>query len=152
MSGETITPAAVRLMLHRCGLGQADAATLLGVQHRQVGRWTRGETYPSGEPIAPRDEHWQILLDLCARQDRAAVEALATIREQAKVHGPPGEVHIRMARTQEDAERLGWPCPGAHVAVIRRVVERAPKGLRIVPVHPGEDEAADMAAARRTAH
>ena len=59
---------------------------------------------------------------------------------------------LPMARTDEDAERLGWPCVGAHVAVIRRIVERAPEGLRVVPVYPGEDEAADVAALRRAAH
>jgi len=145
MTAIPITPAAVRLMLHRCGLSQTDAADWLGVEARMVRRWCAGDF-----PIPER--RWQPLVDLCARQDRAADEALALIREKTAALGRDGTIAIHMARTQEDADRLGWPCPGAHVAVIRRVIERAPKGLRLVPVHPGEDEAADLAAERRGAH
>lgn len=149
----TPSPAELRLMLHRCGLSQTDAADYLisprtgqPIEARQVRRWLTGD-----QPIL--DEHWQQLVDLCARQDRAADEALAEIdRLERETDSRPDTITLRLARTQDDAERLGWPCPGAHVAVVRRVVERAPQGLRIVPVHPGDDEAADAAAARRMAH
>jgi len=98
-------------------------------------------------------DKWQLLVDLCARQDRAADEAVEQIKATMKEFGErPDQIAIRVARTQEDADRLGWPCVGAHVAVVRRVMERAPTRIVIAPVYPGESDAADAAAARRTAH
>lgn len=135
------TSAAVRLLLHRCGLSQTDAAAFLRnsrtgepVESRLVRRWISGE-YP-----VP-DNHWQALLDLCTRQDRAAEEMLALIRDQGGA-GPRSELTLRMARTDEEAECLGWPCVGAHIAVIRRVVEWAPKKIKVTPVYAGEDPVA----------
>ena len=139
------SPAEVRLMLARCGMSQTDAADYVGKDARVVRRWI------SGEYDIPA-EHWQRREDLCARQDRAAAEALDLIGQQRHQLGETRTMTLPMARTDEDAERLGWPCVGAHVAVIRRIVERAPEGLRVVPVYPGEDEAADVAALRRAAH
>lgn len=147
------TPAKIRLMLHRTGLSQTDAADYLvsprtgrSVEARQVRRWM------SGDQDMPA-EHWQQLVDLCERQDREADEAIAQIEQLARESGRlPDVIAIRLAQTQDDADRLGWPCPTAHLAVVRRVVERAPAGVIVKPVHPGEDEAADLAAARRTAH
>ena len=128
------SPAEVRLMLARCGMSQTDAADYVGKDARVVRRWISGE------------------YDIPARQDRAAAEALDLIGQQRHQLGETRTMTLPMARTDEDAERLGWPCVGAHVAVIRRIVERAPEGLRVVPVYPGEDEAADVAALRRAAH
>lgn len=137
-------PAEVKLLLARCGLSQTDAAAYLDREARLVRRWLDG-SYP-----VPT-EHWARLLDLCARQDRAAEETLALVREQAKQHGAPREVTIRLSRSQDGAAELGWPCIGAHLAVIRRVAEWAPKAITVRAVYPGESEAADVAAARRTA-
>lgn len=143
---EKITPAAVRVMLHRCGLSQTEAANYVEVQDRTVRRWLDGT-------LSPGPDKWRSLVDLCARQDRAADEAVEQIKASMKELGKrPDQIAIRVARTQEDADVLGCPCVGAHVAVVRRVMERAPKGIAIKPVYPGESEAADAAAARRTAH
>lgn len=140
------TPAAVKVMLHRCGLSQTEAANYVEVQDRTVRRWLDGS-------LSPGPDKWQALVDLCARQDRAADEAVEQIKTTMREFGDrPDQIAIRVARTQEDADRLGWPCVGAHVAVVRRVMERAPKRIVIAPVYPGESEAADAAAARRTAH
>lgn len=132
-------------MLARCGLSQTDAADYLEVEARTVRRWIEGS-------FRPKEEQWQRLLDLCASQDRAAEEMLRILREQTKQHGAPHEITVRLSRTQADADRLGWPCVGAHLAVLRRVAEWAPRSVKILAVYPGEDEAADTAAARRTAH
>jgi hypothetical protein len=139
-------PAEVRLLLVRCGLSHNDAADYFGTDVKVVRRWLDGR-YEIGA------ERWQRLCDLCDLQDRAAEEALAQIdRTIAELGAVPGSITIRLARTQEDADRLGWPCPAAHHAVVRRVAEWAPEGLTIRPVYPDEDAAADMAAARRMAH
>jgi len=58
-------------------------------------------------------------------------------------------VTIILARTPVEAQERGWPCVGEHLAVLRRVVERAPASIRIVPVYAGEDRAGDLATARR---
>ncbi|WP_085938106.1 hypothetical protein [Enhydrobacter aerosaccus] len=103
----------------------------------------------SGEFEIPA-HHWQKLQTLCDQQDRAAEEQLALIRKLVAEYGEdPREIVIRLSRTQEDADRLGWPTPGAHLAAIRRVVERAPEGLRIIPVYPGEEPAAEAASIAR---
>lgn len=120
------TPAAIRLMLHRCGLSRAEAAAYVAAEDRTVGRWLNGS-------FRMPPEKWQILVDLCERQDRAAQEALALSREKLS---EPGPISVEMARTQDEAERFGWPCVGAHIAVIRRMIEWAPKKLEFVPVYP----------------
>jgi uncharacterized membrane protein YccC len=126
-------------MLHRCGLSQADAADLLSVNHRTLGYWLAGR-------MSPRPEHWQRLVDLCDRQDRAADEAIALIHQQVLDRGETeGTVTIRLARTDKEAHQLGWPSAAAHLAVLRRVVEWAPAGVTVTPVYPGEDAAADAA-------
>jgi len=123
--------AEVTLMLYRCGLTPKEAGAYLRnitsrkpVDYRTVKTWMRGGR-------GPRWEQWQQLLELCERQDRAADEQLALVVEQAK---GAAQFTIPVARSTQEAKRFGWPCAGAHLAVIRRVIERAPKGLRIVPI------------------
>lgn len=124
------TAAEVTLMLHRCGLTPIDAGAYLrnltsgkSVDYRTVKAWTRGRSQP-------RWEQWKQLLELCERQDRAADEQLTDLIAQAE----GGRVFtVQVARTRKEAERFGWPSVDAHLAVIRRIVERAPKDLRIVP-------------------
>jgi hypothetical protein len=123
------TAAEVRLMLHRCGLTHNDAATWLGRDLKVVRKWLDGRF------DIPADD-WRQLVDLCARQDRAATQALAQIGTR------PASYKVLVAMTDEDAGLLGWPCAGAHLALIRRVVERAPPEAKISLVHPGDDDAA----------
>jgi hypothetical protein len=141
MPDRRATAAEIKLMLHRCGLSQTDAAAVTSARDRTVRRWLAGDD-------SPEPEKWQRLVDLCARQDAAADELLALARARAGGRWV-AVVTLHMARTDEEAQHLGWPCAGAHVAVIRRVVERAPRRMRVVPVYGDEAPAAELAAARR---
>ena len=126
------TSADVRLMLHTCGLSQTDAADFLGVDARIVRRWNSG--YFSIPP-----EQWQKLEKLSAQQDRAAHEAIEEMEERYADYDHV-KIPVRLTRTDEDARKLGYPCAGAHLAVVRRVAElAATKGMRIVPMHPDLD-------------
>lgn len=122
------TTADIQMMLHRCGLSHNDAATWLRRDLKVVRKWIDGRFE------IPADD-WQQLVGLCSRQDRAADEALTGL-------GPTTRpIKLLLARTLEDAQLLGWPCAGAHMAMLRRVLERAPKGVKLVLVHPGDDDA-----------
>lgn len=119
-------------MMHRCGLSQREAADYLDVNHRTVGYWLSGR-------MAPRPEHWQRLADLCEQQHQAAVEALRRALV-ARGHLIAGDILVpHLSRTDEEAQELGWPCAGAHLAVIRRIVEGAPATVTVIPVYDGDD-------------
>lgn len=126
------TSAAVRVLLQRCGLSQTDAAAYLGKDARTVRRWI------SGDFVIPM-ESWDKLTELCSHQDRVAREGIEKLKELVADHGDPEDVTIGLSRTDEEAQAQGYPCVGAHVAVLRRFVEWSPEGLTIVPVHSGDD-------------
>lgn len=125
------TAAEIKLMLHRCGLSQTEAAEFLGKEARTVRRWISGDF-----EIPP--ENWRSLSELCDRLDQAAREKMPEIEKKAAKDGEA--VTVNLARTDEEAHRLGYPCAGAQLAVARRLVEWAPKGVRIVPAHRDLDQ------------
>jgi hypothetical protein len=127
--------AEIAMTLHRCGLRYLDVQSVVRnvttgkpVDKRTVYQWLRGKS-------TPRWEQWQQLVEFSARQDRAAEEQLAALREQAK-NGD--EVVVQMTRTARDAKRFGRPTVAAHHAVIRRVIDRAPAEMRIALAWQGE--------------
>jgi len=123
-----LTPETVRVMLSRVGLSQTEVARLVGAQERTVRRWLGDGPGPDGNPFMPSPQHWLRLFNLCRAQDRAAEQAMRLIRRlktNAEETGRRLEpVSVRLARDDDDARRLGMPFHSAHVAVVRRIVER----------------------------
>lgn len=133
------TAAQVKVMLARCGLSQTDAADFVEKDARMVRRWISGEL---PMPVAL----WQLLVDLCARQDRAAEVEIEKLKVSSKKSGDrPIQSLIMLVRTQDEARWRGWPCVGAYVAVVRRIVEWAPKHITILPHYPTKRTVANMA-------
>ena len=123
-----LTPENVRVMLSRIGLSQSEVARIVGAQERTVRRWLGGEPGPDGDTFLPSPQHWLRLFNLCKAQDRAAEQAMRLIyrlRTNAKETGRQFDpVSVRLARDDADARRAGMPFLSAHVAVVRRIVER----------------------------
>ena len=123
-----LTPENVRVMLSRVGLSQAEVARLVGAQDRTVRRWLGKEPGPDGKPFLPSPQHWLRLFNLCRAQDRAAAQAMSLIRRlrnNAEETGKPMDpVTVRLAGDDAEARRVGMPFLSAHVAVVRRIVER----------------------------
>ncbi|MBM3962499.1 MAG: hypothetical protein FJ306_11435 [Planctomycetes bacterium] len=123
-----LTPENVRVMLSRIGLSQSEVARVVGAQERTVRRWLGGEPGPDGEAFLPSPQHWLRLFNLCKAQDRAAEQAMRLIRRlrtNAEETGRSFEpVSVRLARDDDDARRAGMPFLSAHIAVVRRIVER----------------------------
>lgn len=132
MKNSVPTSAEVKLMLHRCGLSQSDAAAFLGKEDRTVRRWI------SGEYEMPL-QNWRSLSELCELQDKTARDWIERIKELAAESGSPVKVNI--ARTDEEARRLRYPCAGALLAVVRRLVDWLPEDVQILPTHRDLDPA-----------
>ena len=115
-----------------CLIGATIALSLTlspaGAQERTVRRWLGGEPGPDGDSFTPSPQHWLRLFNLCKAQDRAAEQAMRLIhrlRTNAEETGRSFEpVSVRLARDDADARRAGMPFLSAHVAVVRRIVER----------------------------
>jgi hypothetical protein len=132
MKSSIPTSAQVKLMLHRCGLSQSDAAAFLGKEDRTVRRWISGEyEMPS--------ENWRALSELCDLQDKTARGWIDKIKQLAAERDDP--VPVTIARTDEEARRLRYPCAGALLAVVRRLVEWLPADVQILPTHRDLDPA-----------
>jgi len=88
------------------------------------------------------------LIGLKKRLDEAADQIVKDVRRRVADAPPTGPVEIWTAPTDEAAQARGLPCAGAHVALIRRVIEALEReGIAARAVAPGESRAADAAAA-----
>ncbi|MEN2980844.1 hypothetical protein P7L78_21875 [Tistrella bauzanensis] len=105
-------------LLRATGLSQVEAAALYGVRIDTVKSWY------SGRRRAPPDIIGD-LAGLVARMDRAASEAVAMIRRQAKAQGAPGTVEMGYARSDAEAISLGYPTASAHAMTVALAVGRA---------------------------
>ena len=83
----------------------------------------------------------QALHELADRQEEAASQAL----DVWEAEGQPAEIEIGLASDDHEAQSLGWPCVGAHLAVIRRMWEAMPD-VRVSVVPRGSTPAAAAAA------
>ncbi len=113
-------PTAFSLTLARCGLSHTAAAAYLDVRPDTVSSWA------SGRNAAPPGV-WEQLRALYHQIDRTAAEALQSIR------GGPDVIELGLASTDEEARSLGWPCVGAHAALLGLVVVRCHHPCVIVP-------------------
>jgi len=110
------------LLIDRCGLSHREAADFLTVRIDTVKSWSSGR---NGTPEGAIAE----LRGLYARIETAAGEALTVIN-----HAPAdAEIEIGMAADDYEAQHLGWPCVGAHAAVLGLVAARTKRLVRIVP-------------------
>jgi len=123
-----LTAENVRVMLSRVGLSQSEVARVVGAQERTVRRWMAGDPGPDGDAFLPSPQHWLRLFNLCKAQDRAADQAMRLIYRLRNLAEETGErldpVTVRLARDDADARRAGMPFLSAHIAVVRRIVER----------------------------
>lgn len=111
-------------ILRGCGLSQREAADFLDVRIDTLKSWGSGRNgAPAGVLAA--------LHELSELQDRAANQ----VADVWQANGEPDEIEIGLASDDYEAQTLGWPCVGAHMAVIRRVWEILPADvtLRVVP-------------------
>lgn len=103
-----------RLLCEVCGLSQREAADFLDVPVNTVKKWWQG-TRPANDGVLSE------LAGLAEKIDVAVTESLKVIDGQA---GTPGQGIIELGVVSDDAEAqtLGWPCVGAHRAVIGQIV------------------------------
>jgi hypothetical protein len=110
------------LLRQRCGLSQQEAADLHAASLDSVKSWC------SGRRTAP-ESAIEELRSLYARIERAAAEGVRTIRR----HRGASVVELGLASDDHEAQTLGWPCVGAHAAVLGIVAARSPRPILIVP-------------------
>ncbi len=104
------------------GIYGTDNDRFLKVRIDTIKSWSSGR---NGAPEGAIAE----LRGLYARIETAAGEALTTIN-----HAPPGaKIELGMAADDYEAQHLGWPCVGAHAAVLGLVAARTERLVRIVP-------------------
>lgn len=124
-------------ILRGLGLSQREAADFLGVRLDTI----KGYSSPA-RPQRPPAGILAELHALAERQEAAAEEALEVWEEA----GSPDEIEIGLASDDHEARALGWPCVGAHLAVIRRMWELLPPGVRVIVVPRGSTPATAAAA------
>lgn len=122
-----------KLACQSCGLSLREAAAFLEVRDTRAKEWWMGRRTPKPSVI---DE----LLALAHRQEIAAAETVKVIQIQIAARGVPEEIEIGVGADDHEAQSLGWPCVGAHAAVLRRVIESLDPDIsaivKIVPQRP----------------
>jgi hypothetical protein len=114
---------AYALLLDRCGLSQREAAAFHDVRLDTVKSWSSARNNPPAGVI-------EELRGLYARIARAAAEAVAAIGAGAT---PAEAVELGIAVDDQEAQSLGWPCVGAHAAVLGLVAAQCRLAVSIVP-------------------
>ena len=122
-------PSIFALLAQVCGLSHREAADFLDARPDTIQSWSTGRrTAPDGA-----------IEELAALADRIDEEAdvfIAALETQAADFGEPDVVELGLAADDNEAQSLGWPCVGAHRAVLGLAVARGmAEGyrFRIVP-------------------
>lgn len=123
-------------LLAACGLSQTEAAAFLGVRIDSLKSWS------SGRREAPAGV-WGALWDLAEKQQKAAENGFDAWDEV----GQPDQLEFGLASDDAEAKSLGWPCVGAHLAVVRRLFELIPPDAATIRVVPRGSTPATAAAA-----
>ncbi len=97
---------AYALLLDRCGLSSKEAATFHDASLDTVKSWS------SGRNAAPENAV-EDLRDLYITIQEMAYDAIDMIDQQN-----PEAVELEMARDDKEAQELGLPCVGAHLAAL----------------------------------
>jgi len=108
-----------KLLLQSCGLSISEAAVFLNVREPSVKDWSSDRrTVPDGII--------KLLLELSDKQKNVAQKALTEIEKIIDKSGIPENLELGLATDDHEAQTLGWPCVGAHGAVLRRIIEMLP--------------------------
>lgn len=121
-----------------CGLTEADLIRFLPAPERRIAKWLTGEAPPSNGAL-------EVMRGLHERQQAAADGLIAAWLDA----GRPGSVDFAVGADDESAGKMGWPSPGAQMAVAAIAqVEIAPSRViaRPVSVTGGRPEPVDPAA------
>ena len=129
-----------RALIESAGLSVQEAADFLRADERTVRRWLEGENPPT--------EILTQMFTLIDRKDRAAAEAIRIIEARLATAAMLAFIDLGLSTDDHEAQSLGWPTASAHAAVIRRVVETLPHGLRhLIRIVPRGSTVASAAAA-----
>lgn len=123
-----------------CGLSHREAAALLDVRLDTVKSWSAGR---NPTPPGALTELARLVIAI----ERAAGEAVTIVEARAADTGEPSAIELGLAVDDEDARAIGWPCAGAHRAVLGRVVARLVASGRPVAIVPRGSTPATAAAA-----
>ena len=104
-----------RLLSQVCGLSHREVADFLSVRLDTVKSWSSGR---NPAPPGVLNE----LAALAEQIDAAADEAVAEIFKE--LDGVPESIELELAADDAEAQSLGWPCVGAHRAVLALTVAR----------------------------
>lgn len=110
-----------KLLTQLAGLSLPEAGRFLDVRPDTVKSWASGR---NPTPDGAIDQ----LRDLIDRIDIAAEQALQVIDETQ-----PADIELGYCADDHEAQSLGFPCVGAHNAVLARVVCDAEVPVRLVP-------------------
>lgn len=116
------------------GLSQSEAADFLEVRIDTVKSWSAGR---NGVPAGV----WTQLHGLAKMQDKAAREVASAAKQAVKA----GAIELGLARDGKEARSLGWPSPGAQLAVFRRAWEVLGPEANLVVVPRGTTAATKAA-------
>ena len=111
-------PTAFALLLQVCGLSHGEAARFLNVRPDTVKSWATGRRSVPGDALTA-------LADLAAKIDAAADAAMGQVAEVAtRAWTDPTVIELGIAADDHEAQSLGWPCVGAHRAVLALTLAR----------------------------
>lgn len=124
-----------------CGLSNREAAEFFGVSPSSIDKWRLSTRNP------PPRGALEALADLHARQRKAAEAMFKIVQQQVKAHGADGSIDLGFCSDDAEAQSLGWPCVGAHRAVLAMVAAAViPLGIEVDFVPRGSTPATAAAA------
>lgn len=118
-------PTLFALLIQVCGLSHREAAAFLDVRLDTVKSWSTGRNPTPARVV-------EELGNLAFAIEEAADKTLEYISEA------PAEIELPMAADDKRARELGWPCLGAHRAMIALAAARAVSEGLTVHIIPSE--------------
>lgn len=112
-----------KLFSQSCGLQLKDAQLFLGTSVDTTKSWWAGRRKP---PEAVMEK----LVELAVNQDVAAQELLLQLEEVAQ-NDKKQHITLKVPASDSEALAIGWPSANAHMAVIRKAVEKMPPELAL---------------------
>jgi hypothetical protein len=109
-----------------CGLSHRESADFLGTRIDTVKSWSTGRNAaPQGVIAELRSLHRKITL--------AAQETIRDVEKLSVERAPLDAIELGLASDDHEARSLGWPCVGAHAAMVGIVAARLDVPIRVVP-------------------
>jgi DNA-binding XRE family transcriptional regulator len=113
------------LLLNSCGLSQKEAADTLDARLDTIKSWSSGRRTPPPNVLA-------LLRHLASYIDRRADDYIVFTIDKN-----PQSVEIGYCADDAEAKSLGFPCVGAHNALIARLIAGLPDSIEIKIVPRG---------------